>query len=92
VLVQGLLEWASGHELPAKAILYRVNSAGVHTIWESGTLPGLRLSVGAGQAGFRVEYHDEARHAANYGDPHTTVIDTYVVGPDGVSRASTERP
>jgi hypothetical protein len=92
ILIQGRLEWASGHELPAKATLYAVNHAGIQTIWESKMLPGLDVSTRPDHAEFSVRYHDEARHQANFQDPHTTVVETYVVGPEGVTRISTERP
>jgi hypothetical protein len=92
ILVQGRLEWASGHELPAKATLYAANPTGIHTIWESKMLPGLDVSTRPGHTEFNVSYHDEARHQAKFDDPHTTVIETYVVGPDGVALIATERP
>lgn len=92
ILIQGRLEWASGHELPAKATLYAVNHAGVQTIWESKMLPGLDVSTRPGHAEFRVQYHDEERHLAKFDDPHTTLVETYAVGPEGVTRISTERP
>ncbi len=92
LLIQGILEWSSGHELPARAVLYRADPNGIQTMWNSGMLPGLHASVTQDQTGFLVQYHDEARHQADYADPHTTVIDTYAVDTAGLHRVSSERP
>jgi hypothetical protein len=92
VLLHGRVEWASGHELPARAILYGVSQSGVANLWDSKVLPGLEVSLTTDQTGFKVQHHDEAAHQLDWASPHTTVVDTYELGADGVLRVSTERP
>jgi hypothetical protein len=92
VMLQGNVEWASGHELPARAILYGVSQSGVANLWDSKVLPGLKVSLTKSEAGFKVQYHDEAAHQLDWASPHTTVVDTYALDADGVRRVSTERP
>jgi hypothetical protein len=74
ILTHGILEWSSGHELPAAAVLYSVGPAGVRTLW-SFSAPGLRL-IGSEPMLFAVEYHDEDRHSKNL---PSTAIDVYSV-------------
>ena len=74
ILVHGLLMWASGHELPAAAMLYDVGPTGVKRVWKFAA-PGLRL-LGKEGGLFVIEYHDESRHSENL--PATT-IDVYSV-------------
>jgi len=71
LLVQGLVAWSSGHELPYGAALYRVTENGVETVWAKVT-PGLHASVFGSH--LMVEYHDEKLD--NGHDPDTR-LDVY---------------
>jgi hypothetical protein len=72
ILVYGIFMWASGHELPAAAMLYGVGPTGVRRLWKFAA-PGLRL---LGQEGglFVIQYHDERRHSENR---PSTAVDAY---------------
>jgi hypothetical protein len=61
LLIHGTLAWSSGHELPAKAILYGVSPAGVRTIWQTPTLPGLNASASPDHRGSQL--HTTTRSA-----------------------------
>jgi hypothetical protein len=74
ILTHGILQWSSGHALPAAAVLYSVSPEGVKTIWKLAA-PGLRLLGNDGML-FAIEYHDEHRHTENL--PSLTV-DVYSV-------------
>jgi hypothetical protein len=82
ILIHGRLGWASGHELPAGAVLYGVNQTGVRALWTLNA-PGL-VFVGRVAAGFVIQYHDEERHAANLPD---TALDVYITNQEPPRRA-----
>lgn len=75
LLTHGILQWSSGHELPAAAVLYSAGPAGVKAIWKLAA-PGLRLLGNDGTL-FAIEYHDEHRH---YENRASFAIDVYSVG------------
>jgi hypothetical protein len=85
VLIHGILAWSSGHELPAKAVLYDLGLAGVRTTWQTPVLPGLTAHANA--TGFTITYHDEERH----GFPDDRVTETYSTGPKGPVLIGTQR-
>jgi hypothetical protein len=75
LLTHGVLQWSSGHELPAAAVLYSVGPAGAKKIWKFAA-PGLRLLGNDGTL-FAIEYHDEHRY---YENRNSFAIDVYSVG------------
>jgi hypothetical protein len=75
ILTHGILQWRSGHELPAAAVLYSVSPAGVKKVWKLAA-PGLRL-LGNDGILFALEYHDEHRHYKNL---PAQAVDVYAVG------------
>lgn len=60
ILAQGQITWASGHALPYAAALYRIDQAGVHTVW-SQTGAELSASVFAGH--LLVEFHYDPEYS-----------------------------
>lgn len=65
LLIQGLVTWSSGANLPHKAALYRVSQSGVSLVWESGMLRGMATTV-FGQY-LLVNYRDGKAAAAGPG-------------------------
>ena len=87
VLTHGRLQWASGHEIPAKAVLYSVSPAGVKAIWSFAS-PALRV-IGSEGTYFAIAYHDEKLHSQNL---PSTVVDVYAVGgKDGIPYRSVQQ-
>lgn len=74
ILTHGILQWSSGHALPAAAVLYSVSPEGVKTIWKFAA-PALQLLGNDGML-FAIEYHDEHRHTENL---PSLAVDVYSV-------------
>jgi hypothetical protein len=62
VLVQGMLQNASGHALPYRVALYRVNEAGVKMVWQSPVRGEQFATTFAGH--LLVEYRDQEHETA----------------------------
>lgn len=76
VLTHGIYTWSSGHELPARVVLYGIGAAGVKTLWQF-SAPGILVLDSYDMMGFAIRYHDEDRHSKNL---PATAFDVYFTG------------
>jgi hypothetical protein len=75
LLIEGLVTWSSGANLPYKAALYRVDESGVSLVWASGELRGMTAAV-FGQY-LLVNYVDEKAVPASGAKGFVWALDVY---------------
>jgi hypothetical protein len=85
VLIDGVVEWSSGHALPCRAVLYSIGETGVRPTWKLDTASLQVLADPHGEA-FTVIYHDEKRHRSTGDFRLTSVVEVYIVNPGGLER------
>jgi hypothetical protein len=90
VLINGVVEWSSGHALPCKAALYSIDETGVHLIWKIESA-SLQVLPDPGGEAFTLIYHDERRHQSSGDVGLTTVVEIYMVRPGGLKQVVRQR-
>jgi len=77
ILADGMLTGSSGSAISGRAVLYRVDAAGVHTVWQTALLPGLHAFAGEGL--FTLEYADRARWYASPRLPNARIVEVWQI-------------